>query len=130
MMPVINRGKTWAAAAYFVAVALAQVVVPFVDKGERPTAVEWVQVAIAGVTAFVVHMVPLAEGHPWVKTSAGAVLAGLQVLVSVIVGGLTGGDVLMIVFAVAGALGIGYAPATSDNGLSVPAGKDRYDLAG
>lgn len=129
MVPPINRAKAWAAAAYFVAVAVAQGVVPFLDKGTHPSAVEWVQIAIAGTFAIGVHMVPLAEGHPGVKTGVAVLLAALQVLVTVIAGGLSGNDVLMIVFAVAGVLGVGIAPATSDNGLSVPAGRDSYSLA-
>ena len=56
-------------------------------------------------------------------------VVALQVLVTVITGGLSGNDVLRLVFAVAGALGIGIAPATSDNGLSVPVGRDSYQLA-
>jgi hypothetical protein len=124
-----NKAKAWVAAFYFVAVALAQGVIPFVDSGARPTLIDWIQIAIAGATAVGVHMVPLAEGHPWVKTSVAVLLSALQVLVTVAAGGLSANDVFMVVAAVAATLGIGVAPAKSDNGLSVPLGKDSYGLA-
>jgi hypothetical protein len=104
--------------------ALAVVIIPFVDGGHAPTSTEYVQIAIAAATALGVYITPIIPQAAWAKTAIGAVLAGLQVLVTVIDGGVSGNDVLLIVVAVAAAVGIQLAPAASTNGGAVPWGSD------
>lgn len=104
----MEKGKAWIAALYAVAV----VAVPLFDHGQ-PTSTEWVQIVLAALTAVTVYLVPLVPAYPWIKSAVGALTAGAQVLVTVIDGGVNGNDVLMIVFAAAGALGIALAPAAS-----------------
>lgn len=104
------KGKSIIAFLYALAVILVPV---FSGDSAQPRPDEWVQIAIAIVTTISVYLAPLAPGATWVKSAIGAVLAGLQVLTTAIVGGVDGNDVLMIVFAVAGALGIVLAPAAS-----------------
>jgi hypothetical protein len=123
-----DKGKAVIAWLY----AIAVIVVPFFEgSGREPSPAEGVQIAIAVVTAFGVHIAPIIPGATWIKTAIGAILAGLQILVSVIVDGVSGNDVLMIVFAVASALGIYLAPAKSSNGVAVGWGSDKqlYGLA-
>lgn len=120
-----NAGKSIIAFLYAVAV----VVIPFIDGGGAPDSGQWVSIAIAAVTAAGVYLTPLIPQAPWAKTAVGALLAGLQVLVTVIDGGVNGSDVLLIVVAVATALGIQLAPAKSANGVAVPWGPDAYALA-
>lgn len=111
-----DKGKAIFAALY----AIAVVAVPFFDgAGREPSPAEGVQIAIAVVTAIGVYITPLIPGARWTKTAVAVVLAALQVLVTVIVDGVSGNDVLMIAFAVAGALGIAVAPARSTNGTRV-----------
>ncbi len=92
--------------------------------------VEWVQVAIAGFTALAVWIVPLAPQAKWAKTAVGAVLALLQVVVSVIADGFSLDDILLMIITVAGSLGIYAAPAISEDNnsstvVAVGTGPDR-----
>lgn len=112
--------------AFFYAVAV--VAVPLFGNNHVPSSTEWVQIAIAVVTAAGVYVAPLVPGATWTKTALGAMLAGLQVLVTAIDGGMDGNDWLTVAFAVASALGIYLAPAESSSGASVGWGSD-YDLA-
>jgi hypothetical protein len=105
-----RAGKAIIAFAYAVAVIAVPI---FSGDSPAPRPDEWVQIGIAVVTAASVYLAPLAPGATWVKSLIGALLAALQVLTTAIVGGVDGNDVLMIVFAVAGALGIVLAPAAS-----------------
>jgi divalent metal cation (Fe/Co/Zn/Cd) transporter len=93
--------------------ALAVTAVPFFTGNHRPDASEGIAILIAACTAALVYLVPLAESAPWVKTAVAAVLAAAQVAATVIVGGVDGNDVLLIVAAFLGALGIYLAPAAS-----------------
>lgn len=104
--------------------ALAVVIVPFVDGGRSLSTAEWVQVCIGATTALGVYIAPLIPQWPWAKTAIGALLAGLQILTTVLIGGVTGSDLLQIVVAVAAAVGIALAPAQSTNGVAVPWGSD------
>lgn len=115
------KGKAIVAALYAVAV----VAVPLLTGNHVPNAAEWTQIIIAALTAATVYVVPIVPEFPWVKSAVGALLAGAQVLVTVIGDGVNGNDVLMIVFAIAGALGIVLAPAASPRtGTSVGWGGD------
>lgn len=116
-----DKGKAIFAALY----AIAVTAVPFFEgSGREPSPAEGVQIAIAVVTAFGVYITPLIRGAAWTKTAVAVALAALQVLVTVIVDGVSGNDVLMIAFAIAGALGIAVSPAASDNGVAVGWGRD------
>lgn len=102
-------GKSWVAALYAVAV----VAVPLWSGDHHIGPSEGVAILIAACAAALTFLVPLTTGTPWVKTAVTAVLAGAQVLATVILGGIDGNDVLLIVAAVAGAAGVWLAPAAS-----------------
>jgi hypothetical protein len=102
-------GKFIWAALYAVAV----VVVPLVSDDHHISGPEAVAIAIAVCTALLTYIIPLVPSAPWTKTAVGAVLAGLQVLATVLDGGVSGNDWLLILAAVAGAAGIAAAPAIS-----------------
>jgi hypothetical protein len=102
-------GKSIVAALYAVAVvAVAQL-----SGDHHVDASEGVAIGIALCTALLTYIVPLVPSAPWTKTAIGAILAGLQVATTVIVGGVDSNDWLLIAFAVASALGIQLAPAVS-----------------
>lgn len=117
----MEKGKALVAALY----AIAVTAVPLLSGNHTPSPAEWVQIVIAALTAVTVYLVPLVPSAPWVKTAVGALLAGAQVLVTVIDNGVAGNDYLVIAFAVAGALGITLAPAESPRtGTAVGWGSD------
>ena len=115
-----SKGKVVVAFLY----ALASLAVPFIDGGRAPTAVEWTQILIAAVTAVGVYIAPIIPEATWVKSAVGFLLAGLNVLTTVIMDGVSGNDVLMIVLAALAAIGITVAPARSANGAAVGVGGD------
>jgi len=98
-----------------VAVLVAAIVYAYqaLSGDNHISSVEWVSVAIAGVTALGVYVVPLAPGAKWAKTAVAVVLAVLQVLTTVILGGLGTDEVLLLLITAAGAAGIWIAPATT-----------------
>jgi uncharacterized membrane protein len=102
-------GKSIVAFLYAVAI----VGVPLFTGDHHIDPSEGVAIAIAACTAALTFLVPLAPTAKWTKTAIGAVLAGLQVATTVIVGGVDGNDALLIAFAVLSALGIAVAPAAS-----------------
>ena len=79
---------------------------------------EAVQIAIAAATAIGVYLVPLAPQYRWGKTAVAAVLAVLQVLATVILGGLDSNEWIALLLAALTVLGVGAAPAVSDNGVA------------
>jgi hypothetical protein len=97
--------------AFLYAVAVVAVGLFSGDNHVDPS--EGVAIAIAICTAALTYLVPLVPSATWTKTAIGAVLAGLQVLTTVIVGGVDVNDVMLIVFAIASFLGIAVAPAAS-----------------
>lgn len=109
-------GKSVVAFLYAVAVAA----VPFLSGDGRVDASEGVAIAIAACTAALTWLVPLVPAAPWTKTAVGALLAGLQVAATVIVGGVDGNDWLLISAAVLGTLGIAAAPAASPKVTRIP----------
>jgi len=113
-------GKFWASFVYAVAV----VAVPLFSGDKHIDPSEGVAIGIAVCTAALTYLVPLVPSAPWVKTAVGAVLAGLQVATTVIIGGVDGNDVMLIAAAVLGALGIALAPAVSTTGTGVGWGSD------
>ncbi len=77
--------------------------------------VEAVSIIIAAVTAIGVYLVPLSPAFKSAKTIIGAVLAGLQILVTSIIGGVEPGEWMLMAIAMCSALGIGFAPARTDS---------------
>jgi hypothetical protein len=120
-----SKGKFIVAFLY----ALAVVAVPILDGPHQPTPAEWIAIAIAACTAALTWLVPLVPSATWVKSAVGAVLAGLQVAVTVIDGGINGNDGLLIVFAVLAALGITVAPAASPKTRTAVGWGSDYALA-
>jgi hypothetical protein len=93
--------------------AVATIAVPLFSGDHHIDPSEGTAIAIAVCTNGLVYLVPLVPSAPWTKSAIGAVLAGLQVVTVVIVGGVDSNDVLLIAAAVASFLGISIAPATS-----------------
>jgi hypothetical protein len=88
---------------------------------EHITAPETIQVVIAVFTAGGVWLAPITPQWPWMKTAIAALLAGLNVTVAVIVGGLTAGELVNIGIAVVGVLAVAKSPGQSEVGLSARA---------
>lgn len=70
------------------------------------TANEWVNVAIVGVGALGVFAAPNVPGAEHTKSILAALAAGLVVLSSAIVGGVTFPEIVQIIVAGAGAVGV------------------------
>jgi hypothetical protein len=78
---------------------------------------EWIQIGIALVTAAGVYLIPLAPRYTWTKTAVAALLAVLQALTTVIIGGVDPGEWMALALAAATVLGVSVTPAVSDNGV-------------
>lgn len=87
---------------------------------ERIDQSEWIQIAIAVTTAIGVYVVPLAPGYRWGKTAVAVVLSVLQVLATVILGGLDPHEWVALALAALTVVGVGAAPAVSSNGITSP----------
>lgn len=74
---------------------------------------EWVNVAIAGVGACAVFAAPNVPGARYTKAVIAVLTAGLTVLASVILGGVTYTEWIQIIVAAAGAVGV-YAIPNSE----------------
>jgi len=109
-----------------VAVLVAAVVVAYqaLTGDHHIDAVEWVSIAIAGVTAIGVYVTPLAPQAKWSKSAVAAVLAVLQVLTTAILGGVGVDEILLMLITAAGALSVYVAPAmsTTAHGATVAVG--------
>jgi uncharacterized membrane protein YccC len=79
---------------------------------------EAIQIAIALATAVGVYFVPLFPKYRWAKTAVALVLGVLQVLTTVLVGGLDSNEWIALVLAVLTVLGVGGTPAVSNNGTA------------
>ena len=79
---------------------------------------EAVQIAIAAASAIGVYVVPLTPQYRWGKTAIAVILAVLQVLTTVVLGGLDSNEWIALVLAALTAAGVGVAPAVSSNGVS------------
>jgi hypothetical protein len=117
------KGKTYAALALLLYM-LVSVFAPAIDKGVAPSDVELVHLGIGVSTVLAVYFVPLVPGHTWIKSALGAILAGLGVLTTAVVGGVTVQEWMDVAAYVLGSLGILVAPATSDTGVAVGVGGD------
>jgi hypothetical protein len=82
------------------------------------SAVEWVNVAILAVGACAVFAAPNVPGAIYTKSILAALTAGLVLLASVIVGGVTVVEWIQVILAVLGALGV-YAVPNSNSNLNV-----------
>lgn len=116
-------GKSWAAVAYAVAIALQAAL-----DDHHISPVEGAQIGIALVTAAGVYLVPLTSNYKWVKTGLATMLAMLQALVTLLLGPHSG-DWLTLAITVAGAGLVLLMPATTLNpsgtgDVSVPLGLD------
>ena len=108
-MSFINRyGKSVVAVAVATLIVANQAI-----SDDHIDAVEWVNVGIALLTAVSVHIVPLTPQAKGRKTAVAVSLAVLQVLTTTITGGIDMSEIVLIGITVAGALGIGVAPAQS-----------------
>jgi hypothetical protein len=67
---------------------------------------EWVNIAIAGVTAAAVFAAPNVPGARYTKTVLAVLGAALTVLASAIIGGVTYTEWIQIILAAAGAVGV------------------------
>lgn len=115
------HGKT--IATFIVAVIVA--LWPQLTGNHAVDLAEGIAIATAIVGAAVTYLIPLAPDRPWLKTAAFAVTAGLGVAATVAPDGITGDELLLILGAVASALGVWVAPAASSNGVAVGWGADR-----
>jgi hypothetical protein len=85
------------------------------------TQTETVQITIAFFTAVSVFLVPAVKEWPWMKTAVAVLLAVLNLLVSLIVDGVSSADWTALVLAALTALGVGAAPAVSETRPPTPA---------
>jgi hypothetical protein len=106
------------AAVVFAVLTAAQV---YLGGDNHIDSQEWVQLGIAGATAIGVYVIPLAEQYAWAKTAVAVLLSILQALATVVLGGLDTNEILVLVLAGLTAIGVGAAPAVSDNGVSARA---------
>lgn len=78
---------------------------------------EWVNVAILGVGALGVFAAPNVPGATYTKSVLAALAAGLTVLATVIIGGVSTVELIQIGLAVLGALGV-FAVPNKVNGVN------------
>lgn len=94
------------------AVAMFAVGIQAYVSDSHITQQEAVQITIALFTAISVWLVPVLH-WAWMKTAIAVVLGVLNVMVTLIVGGIDTGDITIMIVAAATALGVGIAPAKS-----------------
>lgn len=94
--------------AKFVAAIVATVVSALIAAmtDDHVSVVEWVNVAIAGVGACAVFAAPNVPGSRYTKAILAVLTAVLTLLVSLITGGLTPAEVLQLIIAGLGAVGV------------------------
>jgi hypothetical protein len=71
---------------------------------------EWVNIAILGIGAAAVFAAPNVPGAKYTKSILAALTAGLTVLASAIVGGVHTVEIIQIILAAAGAVGVYAVP--------------------
>lgn len=86
---------------------------------------EWVNVAILGTGALAVFAAPNVPGARYTKTVLSALTAGLTVLASVIIGGVSVAEWYQIGAAVLAAVGVFVAPYRSTIAANRPVGAAR-----
>jgi len=111
----MNRyGKAISAVAYFALVAAYAAI----SGDNRIEPDEAVAIAIAGVNAVAVYVMPLAPDARWAKTAINVLLGVLQVLATVILGGLDSNESILLALTAANLVGGGALTSVSDNGVS------------
>lgn len=92
----------------FIAAAVATVLIAIqIAYGDGTiTNVEWVTIAIQGVGALSVFAAPNVPGAPYTKTILAVLTAVLTVLTTAITGGINTSELITIVLAALGALGV------------------------
>ena len=86
----------------------------------RITANEWINLCIAGVGAAGVFAAPNVPGARYTKVILALMSSGLMALASTIDGGLTAPEVLQVVIALAGAVGVYAIPNASPAPVRAP----------
>lgn len=104
----MNYGKSFAA----VAAALISAAVAAMAGDQVIDAVEWVNVAIAGVTSAAVFAAPNVPGAKYTKSVLAVLGAVLVLLTSFITDGISATEWLQLLLAALGALGVYAAPYT------------------
>lgn len=79
---------------------------------------EGVAIAIAAVNGVGVYLIPLAPRYRWGKTAVNVLLGVLQVLATVILGGVDSSEWILLMLTGAQLIAGTALPATSDNGIS------------
>jgi uncharacterized membrane protein YjjP (DUF1212 family) len=104
----MNFLKVYGKSVAMVVVTVLAALVPLLSGGVDAT--EWVNVAIIGVGAAAVFTAPNVPGAKYTKLVLSVLAAVLTLLVSAIVGGVSGPELIQLVIAAAGALGVYAAP--------------------
>jgi len=105
--------RTYGKALFAVAAGVVTVGIGFWTGDHHIDPSEGVAIAISGVNLTAVWLIPLAPGARWTKTAASFLLTVLQAIAVVIIGGIDANDVLILITAVGGFLGVAVAPATT-----------------
>lgn len=98
---------TWRAYTKFIVQAVIAVLVALAavwTGGVTPT--EWINVSIVGVTALGVFAAPNVPGAAYTKAILSALGAALVVLASAITGGISFPEMVQVIVAAAGAVGV------------------------
>lgn len=83
------------------------------------TTQEWINVAIAAVTAFGVFQAPNVPGAKYTKVILAAAGAVLVFLVTAISGGIDAAELYQILVIILGAVGVGVLPNKDVNGVNL-----------
>lgn len=105
-------GKSIVAGLVLVATAV-QAALSDSATGGRLTQIEAVQIAVAAANAALIYLVPNVPQWPWAKTVLAAILAVLQLAVSLIVDGIDSADMSALLIAALMVLGPAAAPSQS-----------------
>jgi hypothetical protein len=100
------KAPVWLALVGTIAMVVLLGVQTATSDGSTTDGQEIVQIMIGAVTVFAVWAAANLPGYTWIKTAIAAVLALLNVLVTVILGGVGTGEIINMVIAVLVALGI------------------------
>lgn len=102
--------KQYAKAILAVVVTVLAAVAAALTGDNTISATEWVNVAILAVGACAVFAAPNVPGARYTKSILAVLTAGLTVLVSAIVGGVSPVELIQIILAGAGAVGVYAVP--------------------
>lgn len=101
---------TYAKLFVMVLVTIATAIVAALGGDNVVDTVEWVNVAIAGVTAAGVFAAPNVPGANYTKAILAVLGAVLTLLTSFIAGGLDASEIIQLLIAAAGAVGVYAVP--------------------